>query len=167
MSIEKDSSNSNYGVVRFGGRTRYASGSQTYFEGDQHIQQNGNDLNFYKGTTISSSETLFKLDPVNEIVRANGTIYGASAQGDYGLQIDGSAITTTQLWTTPNPATFAIKTCNGSISGVHNVHVYGGAGNSYALRLSNGGGLSSSDLESALYATCDTSGNVKVQAYTN
>ena len=167
MYIEADGSNSNYGVVRFGGRTRYASGSQTYFEGDQHIQQNGHDLNFYKGTTISSSETLFKLDPVNEIVRVNGTIYGASNQGDYGLQIDGSAITTTQLWTTPNPATFAIKTCNGSTSGVHNVHVYGGDGNAYALRLSKSGSLSSSALESAIYAFCDTSGSVKVQAYTD
>ena len=168
LYIEADSSNSNYGVVRFGGRTRYASQCQTYFEGDQHVQLNNKKLNYYDGTTITDSAILLQIDPVNDRVRVNGTMYGAAPQGSYGLYIDGSDVTTNQLWTTANPATFAIKAASGNTGGQHNVHVFGGLnGNAYALRLSKNSGSSSSDLESAIYANCDATGKVKVQAYTD
>ena len=137
-------------------------------EGDQHMQLNSNELNFYQGTSISNSEILSQLDPTNDKVRVNGTIYGAAPQDTFGLYIDGSDVTTNQLWTTPNPATFAIKAGSGNTIGVHNVHIFGGNnGNTYALRISKNAGTSSGDLQSCLYANCDSSGNVKVQAYTD
>ena len=156
------------------GKRMYWQSSTTYQTGDvKNYMTNstfGRSWSYYDNDTddnlisqLSAAEYI-----VNVPTKMTDTLTCNSAAGQFGLMVDGSGVTQNQLWTTPNPATFAIKTGIGSSTqGQHNIFVYGGgSGNSYSLRLSKNSNYGQSDLQSAIYAGCDSSGNVKVQAYT-
>lgn len=153
------------------GKRMYWQSSTTYQTGDvKNYMTNstfGRTWSYYDNDTddnlisqLSAAEYI-----VNVPAKITNTLTCNSDPGQFGLIVDGSGVTQNQLWTTPNPSTFAIRCASGSAQGQHNVFVYGGGGgNSYSLRLSNNSSYGQGNLKSAIYAS-NVDGVVKVLAY--